>query len=96
MNFRATRSVKWLAAAAAVYAVKLLVRACSRSLSYTRIPSDRMITTLDLLAHQDIGQYVLCRPLAQKVPRPTRHVHMIHDIGMHSFHIGICMVHISM
>jgi hypothetical protein len=29
------------------------------------------------------------RPVAQKVPPPTRHTHMIPDIGMHGFHIGI-------
>ncbi len=49
---------------------------------------------LDLLAHQDIGQRALCRPQAQKVP-PTRHTHMVPDIGMHGFHIGICMLHIG-
>jgi hypothetical protein len=50
---------------------------------------------LDLLVHQDIGQRALCRQQAQKVPPPTRHTHMIPDIGMHGFHIGICRLHIG-
>ncbi len=43
----------------------------------------------DQLAHQDIGQRVLCRLREQKVPPPTRYTHMITNIGMHGFHIGI-------
>ena len=43
----------------------------------------------DQLVHQDIGQRVLCRLREQKVPPPTRYTHMIPDIGMHGFHIGI-------
>ena len=35
------------------------------------------------------------RPVAQKVPPPTRHTHMIPDICMHSFHISICRLHIG-
>jgi hypothetical protein len=35
------------------------------------------------------------RPVAQKVPPPTLHTHMIPYIGMHSFHIGTCRLHIG-
>ena len=48
----------------------------------------------DLLEHQYIGQSVLCRLLEQKVPPPTQYKHMIPDICMHSFHIGICRLDI--
>ncbi len=34
------------------------------------------------------------RPVAQKVPPPTRHTHMIPNIGMHGY-IGICRLHID-
>jgi hypothetical protein len=45
---------------------------------------------LDLLAHQDIGQRVLCRPRAQKVPPPARHAHrMLHRTRHRYMHICI-------
>ena len=73
----------------AVQGVKMLVRACSRFLCCTVTPSGRRIMKPDQLVHQDIGQRDLCRLRAQKVPPPTRYTHMIPDIGMHGFHIGI-------
>ncbi len=33
---------------------------------------------MDLLVHHAIGQHVLCRQQAHKVPPPTRHTHMTH------------------
>ncbi len=35
------------------------------------------------------------RVVPHKVPPPTLYTHMIPDIGMHSFHIGICRLHVG-
>ena len=74
----------------AMHGVKLLVRASSRFLYCTGTPSGRRIMKLDLLAHQDIGQRVLCRQQAQKVPPPARHAHMmLHRIRHRYMHNSI-------